>query len=162
VFRICRFKRRLKRSHGKTNFITKFTYFFSNKFFLFSNRRVCPFYGILEILASNVVVWTTKVETVDGPICSFCDRYVSPIYRTTTNSCVSWKHNYIITLFPPTPRILDIPKTDVPRKNKTLVFLCARLSAGNTLTVGYFDKLVASLEQSERWAVLIAINLVVV
>ncbi|XP_046445139.1 uncharacterized protein LOC124194796 [Daphnia pulex] len=111
--------------------------------------RVCPFYGILEILASNVVVWTTKVATVDGPICLFCERYVSRIYRTTTNSCVSCEHNYITTLFPPTPRILDIPKKDVPRKNKTLVFLCARLSAGNTLTVGYFDKLVASLEQSE-------------
>ncbi len=150
MFRICRFKRRLKRLHGKTNFITKFTYFISNKFLLFSNSRVCPFYGILEILASNVVVWTTKVATVHGPICSYCERYISRINRTTTNSCVSCEYNYITTLFPPTPTILDIPKEDVPRKNKTLVFLCARLSAGNRLTVGYFDKLVASLEQSER------------
>jgi hypothetical protein len=124
--------------------------FFLISFFLFSNKRACPFYGILEILASNVVVWTTKVATVDGPICSFCERNVSRIYRTTTNPCVSCEHNYITTLFPPTPRILDIPKKDVPRKNKMLVFLCARLSSGNTLTVGYFDKLVASLEQSER------------
>ncbi|EFX84540.1 hypothetical protein DAPPUDRAFT_238929 [Daphnia pulex] len=65
--------------------------------------------------ASDVVVWTTPVAKVDGPICSFCDRHKDE------------------------------------RQDKTLVFLCARLSSGDELTEGYFDKIVTSLKQSERW-----------
>jgi hypothetical protein len=98
--------------------------------FFFQNRRVRPLSGILEILASDTVVWTTPITNVNGPICSFCDRHVSRIYRTETNSCSSCERTFITTLFPPTSRILNIPKKDVPLKNKTLVFLCARLASG--------------------------------
>ncbi|EFX76253.1 hypothetical protein DAPPUDRAFT_249126 [Daphnia pulex] len=28
----------------------------------------------------NVVVWTTPIANVDGPICSFCDRHIGKVY----------------------------------------------------------------------------------
>jgi hypothetical protein len=91
-------------SHVVSSFITKFSIVFSNEDFSFSKRRVCPLHGLLEILASDVVVWTTPVATVDGPICSFCDLHASRIYRSATKSCQSCDRTFITTQFPPNPR----------------------------------------------------------
>lgn len=111
---------------------------------------MCPLYGLLEILASDVVVWTTPVAKVDGPICSFCDLHVSRIYRSATKSCQSCDRTFMTTQFPPNPRFLNLSKKD-ERQDKTLVFLCARLLSGDELTEGYFHKIVTSLKQSKRW-----------
>jgi hypothetical protein len=118
--------------------------------FFFQNRRVRPLSGILEILASDTVVWTTPITNVNGPICLYCDRHVNRIYRAATKSCKSCRSNFMTTLFPPNPRFLNLSKKEV-RRDKTLVFLCARLSSGDELTEGYFDKIATSLKQSERW-----------
>lgn len=105
-------------------------------------RQVSESVGIAEILSSPKVVKLEKYTINKGPTCKACNRRVSMLANVKAATCYDCS-NRITTVYRDVTDYNfqnDLPTDDFkPRREKTLVFLCARQSPDGSDAINHQD-----------------------
>ena len=121
-------------------------------------RKVSPFAGALEVIASKSVVYEQTYTPTDGPTCICCERRVSGLENATPPTCKSCSERITTNYYPLAQEDINglqtalIAKQDARKRcSQTSLFLTARKSGkSDTLDADIFDAVLRSVRQSEK------------